>query len=809
MFKNYVKTTYRYMMKNKAITFLNIFALALGTGAFLLILNYVMYERSYDTFHDRSDRTYRVALKWFKAGQPDGDIAANFYGAGPALKREIPEVEESARLRPWFGGTVVSHGQTHHKMDKIFFADPEVFDVFSFPMIKGNGHTALANPGSILISESVSNLLFGKEEAIGKTISLKQGTDNREFEVDGVFKDIPSNSHIHFNLLLPYKNLGDFGETNWTFSEVYTYVVFNEGTDFDQLQAKFPDMIKKFNGEDLADGDFSNDFLLQPIADIHLHSHLDNEVEVNGDSSIIYSLMMIGLIILAVVYINYQNLTSANVINRAKEVAVKKIFGSVKRHIIFQVFTDAFIINLLAIVIGLIMVDIFTGYSQAYNARINQANIWEQTWIWPTLLALSLVGPVLTSLYPAILTASLNPSTSLKGRFKHSNMGIRLRKGLTFFQFSASVILIAYTLTVFQQTDFMRSQKLGVNIDEILVVRAPIVRDESFAQKVRFFKEEILEGAAVKSVALSSEIPGNKIGWNNTSIRKQNASDEEINESQILGVDYDFIKTYELELMDGREFDKRVSTDIKSLIINEAAVPSLGFNTPEEALNYPIKWENREDGNGFKIVGVVKNYHQTSLKESIEPTIFTLEPDAGEYVSVKLLSNQGNLEQAIAQIRESYDSFFPSNSFDYFFLDNHFNEQYLVEQDYSRALSLFTFIAIVVSSLGLFALILLSFNQRARILSIHRVMGASIKDTIALLSLNTLKLVAFSILVSIPIAYLVVRDWLNGYAFRVELGWWFFLLPSLGIIFVVFIAMSYHIIKVTNLNPIKNLRDDG
>lgn len=804
MIVKYLKPAIRHFAKNKFLSFVNLVGLLAGITAFLYITHYVSFETSYDKFHEDSENIYRLGLRWFKGDVPDGDLARNFYGAGPAIKNEFPEVEEVARLRPWFGRTLASYEQKKFQVDKIYFADPGVFSVFSFPVISGDPNTALTTPRSIMISESTAKLYFGNGDPLGKVLHLKQGDIDVPHTINGVFEDVPENSHIKFNLLISYANLQSL-DNNWKFNQVYTYAKFNERADIEKIKEKVPSFLSKYTEEIQSQG-FSVNFIFQPLEGIHLNSNLQSEAEINGDGRNIQFLTLIALVILIIAYVNYVNLTTSYAINRAKEISVKKVLGALKISLRLQHLSEALILNFIAVAGGaflewtLFNADLIAGFKEQTGLLIHEP------WFWPLAILLIVVGTLLSGLYPALVLSEVNPLIGLKGKYRSSKNGVLLRKGLTFFQFAAAVILIASTLTISRQITFMQDQDLGVDIDQVLVVNAPIIKSNNYGQKLETLKERLLNSSAVTQVAISSEVPGNKISWENTRIHKPGATTDDINVLQIMGVDPDFNKTFDLNIIAGRDFDENRVADRKSFIVNKPALLALGFESEEEALGKSLVWDDRDDGEGYQIIGVLEDYHQTGLREGIKPTILTLDHNNLEYLSIRISTN--NMRSALSEIKRDYLRIFRDSTFDYFFLDEHFGKQYEADIQLRKFVTIFTGMALIISCLGLFGMMTLIVHARTKEVAIHKVLGASTMNNFWLLSRDVLVLVFIALLVSIPVSYTLMNSWLANFAFRIDFGLWFFIVPGVAIFMMVFITISHQIIKTTFLDPARTLKDE-
>ena len=801
LLKNYIVTSWRSLSKYKVFSTINMLGLAAGMSAFLLISLYVQYERSYDQFHEKKDDLYRVQLDRYNNGELTTQWAAGCAAIGPALKEHFGEVAEFVNMR--LGDAVLSFEDKIFREENAYFASEAFFQLFSIPLLQGQDSLALKGPFMVVLSESAAKKYFGNESAVGKTI---RGNGHHDFEVTGVFQDIPKNSHFEADILFSFETLVTFmGEgvhTEWNWDGFYTYLLLHEGVDALDFESKFPDFVQKQIGEELEATNTFAEFHLQPITDIHLTSDYMMEFKPNGDGEATNFLFIISIFIILIAWVNYINLATARSMDRSREVGIRKVMGSMRGQLMKQFLVESFILNLLALLLSLLIVFFVLPYFNQLSGRQLVLDLTDPV-LWITLLTILIIGGLFSGLYPAFVISGFHPVTILKGKFINSTKGNYLRKGLVIFQFLASLVLMVGTLTVFQQLHYMRSQELGVNIDHTLIVRGPSVRDSLYSDQFNGFKQSLSAHAEIKAITASSAVPGSPPSWNAGGIRLLEQDATESNQYRIIGMDHDFINAYRLEVLAGRGFEEeRVNDQSTAVLLNESATRLMGFSTIQEALQREILFW----GDTFKIVGVLENYHQESLKKSFEPLIFRLMPNISSYYSIKV--NTNNINQTIEQVEQRWAEIFPGNPFNYFFLDDHYDQQYRAEIQFGKVFGLFASLAIFIACLGLFGLASYITARRSKEIGIRKVLGATIMDVIALLSKNFVQLIFLAIILAIPISWVVMRDWLNGFAYQIALSWWLFFIPGIALMGIAIITVSLQTLKIGLLNPVDSLKQE-
>jgi putative ABC transport system permease protein len=799
MLKNYLTSVLRYVSKNKAFTFINVSGLAIGMMACMLIVQFVIHEFSYDTFLDHKDQIFRVQQDRYNKGEITTRWASGCAGIGLDLKTEFPEVKYYTRMH--WGDAMLSHGDVFFKEDHVNFASEDFFKVFSIKMIEGDRETALKEPYKMVMSQSLAKKYFGSENPIGKTIRNNGKTD---YEITGIFEDLPDNSHMAIDGLFSFVTYQAMNNndpmTTWNWDGFTTYIMLDEKADPKTFESKIPALVEKKKGKELREGNEGVVFHLQPVSSIHLDSDFIGEFKANGNRQSVYFLSVVAILILFIAWINYINLSTAKAIERAREVGVRKVMGSFRSQLIQQFMLEALVLNAVAVGIAVALVLLLTPWFSELTGRPLGYALFQQSTFWFGMGGLIVVGAMLSGLYPAFVLSSYKPVEVLKGRFKNTARGVYFRKGMVVTQFVASITLIVGTFTVYRQLRYMQEQTLGVNIDQTLVVDSPSVVDSTYEQKFQVLKQSLLQYPEVSFVTASTSVPGSQPGWNAGGIRRLSQREDEANQYRVIMMDHDFIKAYGLEIISGRPFSGDVVNEYESVILNESAVRLMGFNKPDEALNDQIFFW----GDTFKIVGVVKDYHQESLKKAFDPLVFRYNKSPGGSYSIKF--NTTNVKSSMQNFETQWKAIFPGNPFISYFLDDHYNQQYKSDQQFGRIFGIFSTLAIFIACLGLFGLSSLTAIQRTKEIGVRKVLGASISGILGLMSRDYLWLMAIAITLAVPLAWWTMHTWLLNFAQRVPLSWWIFAIPSATVVLIALLTVSIHTLKAARTNPVKSLR---
>jgi putative ABC transport system permease protein len=802
MVKNYFLVAFRNLLKNKAFSFINIAGLAIGMAACLLIIQYVSFELSFDNFQAKKDRVFRVTQDRYDKGKLATQWAGGAFAAGNAFKNNFPEVEDYLKLVST-NSILAIYKDQRIKLEKVYFAGKSFFNVFSYPLISGDPKTALQDVFSAVITESVAKKLFGTVNAVGKTFTY----DVQVLKVTGVMKDYPENTHFRSDVLISYSTLMKFVgpkndlDNNWLSDGCLTYLLLKPGVDPKVLEAKFAPFVDKTYTKINWSG-ASAKYHLMPLEKIHLYSHLMVEAEPNGDGKSVYLLMGIAIFVIVIAWINYINLATARGINRAKEVGVRKTLGSNKSQLLSQFMLEAMLLNGLAILLAIVLIIVCLPVFSAISGQSMTLTLLLEPVFWLAVICLFLLGSFFSGFYPAIVLSNFQPVEVMKGKLSASPRGIILRKIMVGFQFAASIFLLIGSLTVFKQISFMEKQKLGININQTLVIKPPLAHIDSFYRSMSAFKNESLRDPSVKSVTVSTSIPGEPVGWNAGGIKLKGTDQSTGKQYRIIGGDYDYLKAYGAKLIAGRLFSKDFSTDPHAVVFNEKATQLMGFDKPAAAIGKEIDFW----GQVYTIVGVVENYHQQSLHDAYDALIFRCIPDVRGNVSVKISTT--NLPQTIAGLKSNWKAFFPGDQFNYFFLDQHFNEQYHADRQFGQIFAWFTGIGIFVACLGLFGLVSYTIVQRTKEIGIRKVLGASVNGILTLLYKDFAVIVLLAFVVSAPLGWYAVNQWLQTYAFRIEVSWTFFVVPFIVVLVVAFATVSWLSIKAALMNPVVSLKTE-
>jgi putative ABC transport system permease protein len=805
MIKNYFKIAWRNIVRQKGYSAINIVGLAIGIAACLLILQYVSFELSYENFQVNRDRIYRVRQDRYDNGKLSTQWVSGAYAVGNSFKDAIPEIEDYVKVvRNDKVITEVDHQPVELK--KVFFASRSFFRIFTYPLVAGNADKALSEPFTAAISETTAKILYGTTNVVGKRLNLNRNSD---YTITAVYKDAPNNTQLKPDILLSYETFKKFvGPDNnpdaaWLWDGCLTYLLLRKDANPAAVEKKFIPIVDKFTAADMKKFNASVVYSLQPLTDIHLYSHYMTEPEANGDGKTVYLLLGIAFFIAVIAWVNYINLATARAVNRAREVGIRKTVGSQRRQLVLQFLSESALLNAFALLLALLMVSIaIPGFNRLSGQHLS-FSLFSKTSFWLALSGLFVTGVFLSGLYPAFVLSAFKPIDVLKGKMTATTKGALLRKGLVVFQFTASLFLLIGTLTVYQQIQYMRKQSLGINIDQTLVVNAPtVVTDSTYSRNMNAFKDELTSQTSVKDVAISTSIPGESVRWNAGAIKLVGTDETTQKQYRVIGMDYDYMKMYGIKLIAGRGFSKDYGSDEHSVVFNKRGFEQLGLDKPEEAVGKKIDFW----GEQYTIIGVSENFHQQSLRESFEPLIFRLIPNIRGYLSVRTPASKAG--QTITMVKSSWDKFFPGNTFEYFFLDDHFDQQYRADQRFGQVFGLFTSLAILVACLGLFGLASFTTLQRTKEIGIRKVLGASVPRILKLLYQEFAALLLIAFAIAVPVAWFAIGNWLQGYAFRINIHWSYFIVPFVTLVAIALLTVSFQSIKAAIANPVKSLRTE-
>ena len=778
---------------------INILGLAFGIAVCLIIYIYVSYEKSYDTFNVNADNIYRMEnVRYYTSGTDSS--AGCIAKLGPALKEEFPEIVDFTRLRKI--SALISVNNQYYNEKNILWADSSLLTMFSFPLISGSASKALTGKYSAVITRDIAEKYFGNPDVVGKAIKIG-GTD---FKITGVAENIPPNSYIQFDILLSFNTqLND--RFCWGCNNNNTYILVRPGTQKSELQAKLPLIVYKLHNRQ--ESGFDRAYFLQPLKDIHLRSNLRTELGKNGNVETVYFLSLLALIILLIAWINYINLSTARSVERAKEVGLRKVIGAGFWTLVRQFLLESFIINLLAVALSLLIVEITFPYWTELTGVPASISFWTSTDVMLLLLVLIFANPIAAGIYPAFVLSSYSPAFILRGGFKSSSKGIFVRKGLVIFQFAISVILIAGIVIVEQQLSFMRNKNLGINIKQKLVVNVPtdLGKGEDRISAYNTFINELRNRSLIKDATFSSVIPGMENTDVTGGIRQSEQSFEQGKQVYFVYVAQNYLNFFDINLVCGRNFFNSELKGLyqnrynaKGLIINESAAKEFGFSSPEKALGASIISDKDKIGN---VIGVIKDYHQQSLDKEITPSIYE-GVTSGNYFIFDI--DTKGISGKISGIKNNFAKMFPGNPFEYNFLDEFFDRQYKADIQTEQILGLFTVLSIFISCLGLIGLSSLMTIQRTKEIGVRKVLGASLKSLLILLSKEFLKWVIVANVFAWPVAYFIMSKWLEDFAYRINISFWIFVLSGGIALLIALATVSFQAIKAAAANPVESLR---
>jgi putative ABC transport system permease protein len=770
MTKHFFKTLVRVSARNKTYSFINVTGLVLGITAFTLICLYVWNEKSYDTFHDKKERIFRVRHDRFTNGELNRKWVAGPMGIGSDLKDNFPEVVRYVRLNKGVSRSyILDNGEKSFKERRIFFASEDFFRLFSFPLLKGIDSVVLKDPFTMVVSESMAKRYFGDADPVGRTLKCN---GNEVYAITGVFKDLPENTHMQFDALFSFESLWKIlgpEETesllsHWGWEGTYTYIEVDPAADARTLQSKFPAFVEKRMGAQLREWNEWMAFTFQPLTSIHLNSNEPGELAPNGDGQSVQYLMVTALFVLIMAWINYVNLATARSMERGKEVGIRKVLGSDRAQLIRQFLFESFIFNFIATAIAAILVVLLLPVFSSMISRSLDVSVFYSTPAIIFILTLFTIGVIGSGLYPAFIMSGYQPLGILKG-FHTSSRGSYLRKGLVTVQFVCSVVLIAGTLVVNKQLHFMKTSAAGIEMEQVLVVHGPtIFSDSTYRAQFDGFRHSLMEYPDVKSVTVSTDVPGHHVTNSNGNVRLVGQDVQSGNVYQAIMASEDFIKTYGLNLIAGRNFSGNDHDEWNTAIANETAMKRLGFTDPEKLIgNKVYLWDSEPE-----IIGVIKDYHQESLKEDVPPLILVFDKGITQYFSVRIKSAKA-MSEIVSRVRAQYGKTFPGNPFDYFFMDDYYNQQYQSDQEFAKIFSVFTTLAIAIACLGLFGLSSYLVVKRSKEISIRKVLGASVRQLAVLVSREFILIVLIANVIAWPVSYFALNHWLNGFAYRIDL----------------------------------------
>ncbi|MCP4728086.1 MAG: FtsX-like permease family protein [bacterium] len=797
MFRNYLKTAFRNIIKHKGYSLINIFGLAAGIGCCILILLYVQFEMSYDDYHEDAGRIFRIA------GESNSKYGTNKLPSVPAalmpvIVENCPQIEFAARLNRRNRSLIRYEDKLFYE-ERCWFTEEAFFDIFSVRFLAGDRSTALETPNSVVISYSMAKKYFGSDDPVGKTITV----DGRDFNITGVVEDTPQNSHLKYHFLASLKSREneDF-ITNWQSSSCYTYVKLLENSDSHAFEAQINNIIPNYISSDQVDNDFTRTFFLQPLTDIYLFSNLFSEIKPAGNPVYLYIFSIIGIFILITAWINFVNLSIARSAERAREVGMRKVVGANRMQLIRQFLGDSLLISLFAITASLIIVGAALRYFNDLTAlNLSVYELFDPI-IVLSLLILIIVTGFCAGSFPALFLSGFDPVKVLKGNLTTRFRKTILHTTLIVSQFSISIILIICTLVVYSQLSFMKDKYLGFEKEQVLIIPTIYSEGRSITNgKFNLIRDEFLKYPSISGVAFSSNIPGRV----DTGVFLGGAW--EIDGSrvryEVLFVDYDFNKVYDIKMAAGRTFLREFSADTANgVLINETASKAMGFSSPDEAVGKEMVGSR----SGRIILGVTEDFHLDGLQTEITPLV--MRPHNNYMGVINLKINTENLSEAISTIERGWKELYPGKPFNFFFLDASFDRQYKSEEKLGKIIGIFTFLGLFIACIGLFGFASFIAERRTKEVAIRKVLGSKVTDIVLLQSKEFIRWVLAANLIAWPAAYFSTEKWLQNFAYKIDIGIEIFIIAGSCSLLIALSMVSYQIIKASIKNPVDSLMQE-
>jgi putative ABC transport system permease protein len=829
MLQTYVILAVRSMTRNKVFSIVNVLGLSASITVSILILLYVRFELSYDDFHRDAENIYRVSTKVALQNEVINHETNTYEGITRSLKENFPGVQAATSVYAFNSDKTFIHyedaerGLVPLESFQALDVDSSFFSVFSFPLAQGDPNLVLTEPFSALVSESLSSHYFGGN-SIGKVLEVYDGEEYSRFKITGILKDVPANSHVKFDLVTRAKERsknfwnGDVGFWDWGGQ---TYIRLSDVENINTFEARLNALAISNNGLKKDKNDYGqiSTFDLQRLSDIHLYSNLSEEFESSGSAVLVFAFIILAVIILLVAWINYINLATAMADDKLKSIGIRKVVGASKIELIKQVLSESAVFNVLAVAIGFVLVHLlFPFYSNSFGIPLNYSALYNlQTFIG--LAGFIFVSTIIAGFYPAFIISAYSPVKSIVDKTNSGN-GFNFRKALVISQFFAATVFIIITAVAFRQLSFMRSKSLGINIEQVVVIKAlnfdketwsnragGFLIDSAYQHKLSLFKEALKANATFGNVTAVSHLPAQLPNWG-SEFKAKSIDPNKAYRLLAIGVDYDFLSTFKIKLLAGRNFSEDFPTDRgnerkRAVLINETASKLLGFKSPADAVGSQIStyW-----GAEYEIIGVVNSFHQLSLKENLQPIYFILQPRALAYYAVNFKNEE--TQDVINQLRSVWKQHFPDHPFNYFFLDQFYDHQYQYDQKFGNIMGLFSGLAVFMACLGLFGLTSYAIVRRTKEIGIRKVLGATLSNVIGLFTRDFARLVIIANVMAIPLVYYGSSRWLEDYAYKIPLDWGLFIVPAILILAVALMTVSLQTIIVASRNPVESLRHE-
>jgi len=802
MFRNHLKIVYRNLIRHKLFSFINVFGLAIGLSICLIISLWMLHELSYDRFHENAPRIYRIEREVFQEqSYSRWPITGGLYKQ--ALIDDIPEIENAVRF--WRREFAIKDHKNDIYRQETYAVDNSIFDIFDFDLEEGDERTALSNPMTVVLTRENALKYFGTGDAVGKSLSFEWEAEQTDFKVTGILKDVPENSHIHFDMLVSLASVPEEEFADWRSNYLYTYILASEGTSKSDLEEKLKTFVAQRLEPHYGDllvlnqGKTIHDVLklhLFPIVDIHLYPSINWEVEAGGSILSIYIFSSVAVLILVIACLNFVNLSTARANKRAKEVSLRKTVGAYKYQLRGQFIQESVLLAFVSLGLALALNSLFVNiYNGMFSENLSLSLLLQPKNLVFLIGATLLVG-VLAGLYPAFYLTRFEPAQVIRGSLPAGSIKSVFRRNMVVFQFSISIILIIGMFTIYKQMRYIQSRSLGFDRENVVIIP---VRSRQIARNYESFRNELKRSSRILSVSASSEVPADT-HYSNSHFSRPD-SDEPVS-LYLFFTDFDYLDTYQMEVLAGRAFSRDFSTDKEgTIILNQSAAQRFGW-TPEEAVGKKLDSPYSEDA--AQVVGIVKNFNFRSLRIEIEPMALLLYPDYIRSISVKIIA--GNFEETLSFVREKWQTAFPGEQFEFGFLDSRINQMYASEKKMQRIFMIFSSLSILVSCLGLLGLVSFTTEVRTKEIGIRKALGASTGSVILLLSKEFIKWILLANIVAWPLAWFMIKKWLQNFAYRTEIGWIIFILAGSMIMLIATFTFIFQTVKTAHADPVDSLR---
>ncbi len=798
MLQHYILIAIRAFKKNRGYSLLNVFGLTLGITCSLAIFLYVFDELNYDHNHVNRERIYRLNDAYHL---PNNAGFEEYAASGPmvsqVLVKDFPEIQKAVRIT-LKSNVVFESPETHEPLyENIFAADSNLFEVFTFPFLAGNPDNALHDINTLVISEKAALKYFNRTDVIGETLHLQNDTVG--FRIAGVIQNPPSNSHVKPDIITSMETLrargGVYLETWWSFG-FNTYLLLAPNTNVAELEKKIKFISRNYIADQEDKSGYKQEFSLTPFTRIHLHSNLRGELEPNSKVTYVFTFLTVGIFILIIACINFMNMATARSAMRAKEIGLRKVAGAVRPQLIGQFLGEAFFVTLVAVLLSIVLLYLSLPFINEFSGKNLQ--VLNQSYFWAMLGVITLFVALLAGSYPSLFLSAFRPVETLKGSFRNSAKGNTLRKGLVVFQFGISIFLIAGTLIIMKHLDYIRSINLGFDKTKILFI--PARSSRTAATEFKLLKEELLKISGVEKATLSSSVPGREM--NNNVVRKGWDQDASWSDMRFVTVDYDFVDVFNLQLIEGRSFRlESPSDENEAFLVNESGMRRLGYSSAKEIVGERLAWQNRKG----TVIGVLKDFHFMGANVAIEPFIAVMNTSRSvSYLSVKV--SAGDLTAVTRQIEKTFKETLPRGIFEYSFLDEEFDKQYKSEDRFMAIFSFFAVVAILIACLGLYGLGMFMAELRFKEVGIRKVLGASEKSVLILLTKDFIALVVIAFVLAVPVSYWAMSSWLSSFPYKENINPILFVLAGIAAIVIALLTVSYNAVKASWINPVKAIR---